>query len=183
MGFCIECAAPLERAIPEGDDRLRDVCTACGYVHYVNPKIVVGAVVTWKGKYLLCKRAIEPRIGYWTMPAGYMEERETTEEGAKREALEEANAHIRIDNLLAIYNIPRISQVQMIYRAEMVNPTFSPGEESLEVELYDWDEIPWDDLAFPSVLWALTQHREVGERTDFAPFGIPPGDWGSFFRR
>ncbi|MEQ9641956.1 MAG: NUDIX hydrolase [Alphaproteobacteria bacterium] len=174
---------PFGLRVPDGDNRERHVCGDCGWIHYVNPKIVVGAVITWRGKYLLCKRAIEPRVGYWTMPAGYMEERETTEEGAKRESLEEANAHIRIDALLAVYNIPRISQVQMIYRAEMVNPTFSPGEESLEVDLYDWDQIPWDDLAFPSVLWALNQHREVDGRNDFAPHGVPPGDWGSFFRR
>ena len=174
---------PFGLKVPEGDSRERHVCGDCGWIHYVNPKIVVGAVVTYEDKFLLCKRAIEPRIGYWTMPAGYMEERETTEEGAKREALEEACAHIRIDALLAIYNIPRISQVQMIYRARMVTPDFGAGEESLDARLYTWDEIPWDDLAFPSVLWALRQYKEVEGRSDFAPFGIPPGDWGSFFKR
>lgn len=176
-------AYPFGLQVPEGDSRERHVCQDCGWIHYVNPKIVVGAVVTHEDRFLLCKRAIEPRLGYWTIPAGYMEERETTEEGAKREALEEANAHIRIDALLAVYNIPRISQVQLIYRATLVNPAFSPGEESLDVQLYGWDEIPWQDLAFPSVLWSLRQFREVEGQAAFAPFGNPPGDWGDFFRR
>jgi len=170
---------PFNLKTPDGDNRVRHVCGDCGWIHYVNPKIVVGAVCTWEGRFLLCRRAIEPRQGYWTIPAGYMEERETTEEGAKREALEEAQAHIRIDALLGIYNIPRISQVQLIYRARLVTPAVAAGEESLEVALFDWADIPWEELAFPSVHWSLHHHREVAGRDAFPPFGNPPGETGN----
>ncbi len=171
---------PFEPQVPAGDNRERHVCRDCGWINYVNPKVVVGAVVTWQDRLLICKRAIEPRLGYWTMPAGYLEEHETTEAGARREAWEEACADIEIDALLAVYNIPRISQVQLIYRAELKSPEFAPGEESSDVKLIGWDEIPWDDLAFPSVHWALTQYGEVRGRADFAPFTNPPGDLGNW---
>jgi len=124
-------------AVPEGDDHERHVCDSCGWIHYVNPKIVVGAVCTWKDKLLLCRRAIEPRRGYWTIPAGYMEENETTQEGAAREAREEACASIEVGALLGVYNIPRISQVHMIYRAALTSPDIAAGVESLEVSLVD----------------------------------------------
>lgn len=161
------------RRIPEGDTLERDVCATCGHVHYVNPKIVVGAVCSWHGRILLCRRAIEPRHGFWTIPAGYMEERETPAEGAAREAREEAQAKIEIDRLLAVYSVPRISQVQLIFRAKLANPDFAPGSESLETKLFAWEEIPWDMLAFPSVHWALHHHRESADATDFAPFENP----------
>lgn len=163
----------FERRVPDGDSLERDVCAVCGHVHYVNPKIVVGAVCSWDGRILLCKRAIEPRLGFWTIPAGYLEEHETPDEGARREAFEEAQAKIEIDALLAVYAVARISQVQLIYRARLAAPEFAPGVESLETKLVAWDEIPWNDLAFPSVHWALKHHRESLERAVFAPFGNP----------
>lgn len=160
--------------IPSGDDRTRQVCNDCGFVDYINPKIVAGAVVTKDGKILLCKRAIEPRIGYWTLPAGYMEEGESVEDGAKREAFEEANAIIEVDSLLAVYSVPRISQVQIMYRAKLVSE-ISPGPESLEVGLFDWKDIPWRELAFPTVVWALTHYAQIRHLEAFAPFANPPG--------
>ncbi|HIF11295.1 MAG TPA: NUDIX domain-containing protein [Sneathiellales bacterium] len=161
--------------IPTGDNLKRQVCDDCGWIHYENPKIVVGAVCTWGDKILLCKRAIDPRLGYWTIPAGFLEENESPEHGAAREADEEAMAKIEIDALLGIYTIPRISQVQLMYRAKLVSDNVAPGIESLEVGLYAWDEIPWSDLAFPTVTWALEHFREAGDRIDFAPFTNPPG--------
>ncbi|MEQ9145979.1 MAG: NUDIX hydrolase [Parvibaculaceae bacterium] len=165
--------------VPDGDSLPRAVCDTCGFVNYINPKIVVGSVVTYEDRFLLCRRAIEPRHGYWTLPAGYMEEGETTEEGARREAMEEANADIRIRDLLAVYNIPRISQVQLMYRATLAEPAFSPGVESLEVDLFEWDDIPWDDLAFPSVHWALNQFRSVLDKETVVPFSNPEGEAGN----
>ncbi len=170
----------FSKRVPDGDTHERMVCDSCGWIHYVNPKVVVGAVCTWEGKLLLCRRAIEPRLGYWTIPAGYLEERETTEQGAAREAREEACADIEIEALLAVYNIPRISQVQIIYRAQLRSPDVAAGVESEEVGFYDWSEIPWDELAFPSVRWALNHHREVDGQAVFAPFGNPPGDMGDW---
>ncbi len=166
---------PFEKRIPDGDDKERHVCGDCGWIHYVNPKIVAGAVVHHGDKLLLCKRAIEPRVGYWTMPAGYLEEREAVEAGAAREAVEEANAKIEIEALLGVYSIPRISQVQMIYRARLLDPAISPGIESLEVGLFDWDEIPWDDLAFPTVHWALDHYHQTRGMDAFQPFVNPGG--------
>lgn len=164
---------PVLRMIPDGDDHERLVCTDCGFVLYENPKVIVGAVCTWEGRYLLCKRAIEPRVGYWTMPVGYMELNETTEQGALREVWEEARAKARIDALLAIYSIPEISQVHMIYRAEMSTPDCAAGPESLEVGLFDWDQIPWGDLAYPNVRWSLEYHRQMIGKQGFPPRGRP----------
>ena len=161
---------------PDGDDRDRQVCATCGFVNYVNPRTVAGSVVTAAdGRILLCRRAIEPRRGFWTLPAGFMEERETTREAAMREAWEEARARIEIDALLAVYDIPRISQVQMMFRARLAEPAFEAGPESLEVALFDWDEIPWKELAFPSVVWALRHWDGVRGQDGFAPFGNPDG--------
>jgi ADP-ribose pyrophosphatase YjhB (NUDIX family) len=171
-------AIDFKREIPSGDTHERDVCSTCGFVHYVNPKIVTGSIVRYGGRILLCKRAIEPRIGYWTLPAGFMEVGETTEQAAMREAREEANAAIVIDRLLAVYTIPRIAQVQIMYLAHLDEGVFSPGPESLEVKLASWNEIPWDDLAFPSVRWALEQYRSIEGQTDFPPFSNPPGEFG-----
>ncbi|MCE9524140.1 MAG: NUDIX hydrolase [Alphaproteobacteria bacterium] len=161
------------RRVPDGDTFERDVCATCGHIHYVNPKIVVGAVCSWHGRILLCRRAIEPRQGFWTIPAGYLEERETPADGAAREAWEEATVKISIDRLLAVYSIARISQVQLIFRADLVAADFAPGIESLETKLFAWEEIPWDALAFPSVHWALNDHRKSAGRQDFAPFANP----------
>lgn len=168
----------FRRAIPDGDMLERDICGTCGYVHYVNPKIVTGSIVRHEGRILLCRRAIPPRVGYWTLPAGYMELGETAEDAARREAREEANAEIAIDRLFAVYTIPRIAQVQIMYLAHLARPEISPGPESLEVMLAGWDGIPWPDLAFPSVRWALDQYRSVERVEDFAPFANPPGEFG-----
>jgi ADP-ribose pyrophosphatase YjhB (NUDIX family) len=171
---------PRVRAVPEGDNRARLICPECDYVLYDNPKVVVGAVCRFEGRILLCKRAIEPRRGFWTLPAGYLELNESTGDGALREAYEEARAEISIDGLLAVYNIPRLSQVQVIYRARLLSPEIAPGPESEEVALFAWEEIPWAELAFPSVKWALEQFRAVGEAPVFAAGGNPPGQLGNF---
>lgn len=176
-------AIAFSRRVPEGDTFDRSVCDTCGFVDYVNPKIVVGSVVTHGDKFLLCRRAIAPRIGYWTLPAGFMEEGETSEQGAAREAMEEANAAIEIRDLLAVYNIPRISQVQLMYRANLPTPDFSAGPESLEVGLFSWDDIPWDELAFPSVHWALNQFRTVIDQDAVVPFSNPQGEAGNVMPR
>ena len=146
---------PVVRTIPPGDDRERSTCPDCGFIHYDNPKIIVGAVVWHETRILLCRRAIEPRRGRWTLPAGYMELGETPQAGAQREAWEEARAVIRIDGLLAVYSVPHVSQVQLIYRAYLDTPDFAPGPESEAVDLFAWDQIPWDELAFPTVHWSL----------------------------
>jgi len=163
----------FESRIPEGDNRPRQVCNDCGFIAYENPKVVVGAVVTFEDKILLCRRAINPRAGFWTLPAGFMELQESAEAGAAREAFEEARAKIEIDQLLGAYTIPRLSQVQLIYRARLVDPAISAGPESLDVGLFTWAEIPWDELAFPSVRWALTQFNEVRDRRHFPAFSNP----------
>lgn len=164
----------FEERTPEGDDRPRLVCLTCGFINYQNPKIVVGSVVTWHDRILLCRRAIEPRRGYWTLPAGYLELHEEAEEGARREAWEEARARIAIDQLLAVYSIPRISQIQLIYRGKLVDPDVDAGPESEEVGLFTWDRIPWSEIAFPSVHWALDHFAQVRDQPAFAPFGNPP---------
>jgi ADP-ribose pyrophosphatase YjhB (NUDIX family) len=164
---------PRIHTVPAGEDRERLTCPDCGYIAYENPKIVAGAVVAVGDRVLMCRRAIEPRRGFWTLPAGYLELHESPEEGARREALEEACARIAIDALLAVYAIPRISQVQLIYRATLVEPEFAAGPESEEVRLFAWDEIPWDDIAFPSVGWALHEHRARLGQTGFAPATNP----------
>jgi ADP-ribose pyrophosphatase YjhB (NUDIX family) len=169
---------PSVREVPEGDNMERLVCRDCGFIAYENPKIVVGAVATWEDRILLCRRAIQPRLGFWTLPAGYMELNETTAEGACREAWEEARARLDIKSMLAVYNIPRISQVQVIYRAELVSPDVSAGPESEEVGLFDWDDIPWDEIAFPSVTWALNHFAEIRHLDSFPAFSNPPGDRG-----
>jgi ADP-ribose pyrophosphatase YjhB (NUDIX family) len=168
----------FRREIPAGDTHERDVCGTCGFINYVNPKIVTGSIVRHRGKILLCRRAIEPRVGYWTLPAGFMEVGETAEQAAMREAREEANASIVIDRLLAVYTIPRIAQVQIMYLAHLREENFSAGPESVEVMLAGWDEIPWDDIAFPSVTWALEQYRSIEGVSDFPPFSNPPGEFG-----
>jgi len=166
-------SGPRLRKIPDGDDRARLVCAECGFILYENPKVIVGAVCSWGDRYLLCRRAIEPRRGYWTMPAGYMELHETTEQGAIREVWEEARARVEVDALLAVYNIPRISQVHMIYRARMLSEDYAPGPESEAVGLFRWEEIPWDELAYPNVGWSLHHERELKGQSGFAPRGIP----------
>ena len=167
------------RQIPDGDTRERLVCAACGHVDYQNPKIVVGSVVSHRGRVLLCRRAIEPRRGFWTLPAGYLELGETAEDGARREAMEEAEADIELDGLLAVFSITRIGQVQLIFRARFADgaaPHFSAGPESLDVRLFEWDTIPRTELAFPSVHWSLAAWRDGAGRKLAAPAGNPPAD-------
>jgi ADP-ribose pyrophosphatase YjhB (NUDIX family) len=164
--------------VPDGDSRNRRVCDHCGFVDYINPRLVVGTVCTWDDRILLCRRAIPPREGYWTVPAGFLEEGETTEEGAAREALEEAHAQIEMGALLGIYNIPHISQVHLFYRARLLAPDVRAGDETREVRLLAWPEIPWSELAFPSVHWALVAFDEVRDRKEFTPRCNPPGDRG-----
>lgn len=171
--------AEFVRQIPDGDTRERLMCRDCGHIAYENPKIVVGAVVAHDGRILLCRRAIEPRLGYWTLPAGYMELGETIEEGAAREAREEAEAVIALDGILGVYSISRIGQVQIFFRARFADPGdphFAAGEETLEAGLFAWDDIPWDDLAFPTVRWALEAWRLAGTAPLGAPAGNPPAD-------
>jgi ADP-ribose pyrophosphatase YjhB (NUDIX family) len=164
--------------VPHGDTLTREVCETCGFINYINPKIVAGAIVHHDDKILMCKRAIEPRRGFWTLPAGFMEQHETAEAAARREAREEACADIVLEGLLAVYSIPRISQVQLIYRARFAAPSFAAGPESLEVALLGLEEVPWDNLAFPSVHWALRHFEAVRGLTSFPPFTNPPGETG-----
>lgn len=161
--------AGFVRRVPDGDDRERLTCADCGFVAYENPKIVVGSVVEVDGRIMLCRRAIEPRRGFWTLPAGYMEMAETVEEGARREAWEEARARIALEGVLAVYSIARLGQVQVIFRAGLAEPGFEAGPESLDVRLFGWDDIPWEEVAFPSVRWALHRWRD----TAGAPLGPP----------
>ena len=168
------------RRIPEGDHRERMVCADCGHVAYENPKIVVGAVVIADAAVLLCRRAIEPRQGYWTLPAGYLELGETLEEGAARETWEEAKARIELDGILGIFSISRIGQVHVMFRARFAadasSPLFAAGAESLEVGLFTWNAIPWNRIAFPSSRWALDAWHRSGARPLGAPAGNPPED-------
>jgi ADP-ribose pyrophosphatase YjhB (NUDIX family) len=163
--FCSHCGAPLRVGIPDGDNRQRHICDACDTVHYQNPKIVAGCIPEWGDKVLLCRRAIAPRRGRWTVPAGFMENGETTWQGAMRETLEEANARVEMLGLYMTINLPHIDQVYMLFRARLLDEAFSPGEESLEVGLFDETEIPWDRLAFGTVELALRcffEDRQAG---------------------
>uniref|UniRef100_A0A7S0QAH6 Nudix hydrolase domain-containing protein n=1 Tax=Coccolithus braarudii TaxID=221442 RepID=A0A7S0QAH6_9EUKA len=162
--FCERCAQPMVRRTPSGDERERSCCSdpECGYIAYANPKVVVGAVCTWQGKVLLCRRAIPPCEGKWGFPQGFLEIGETTREGAARETYEEAGATFdpATTTLLAMYNLAG-QQVQVLYRAELSSDAVEAGIESLEAGLFDWDEIPWEELAFPTVRWALEHARKA----------------------
>ncbi len=159
MKFCSECASPVSLSIPAGDNRPRYVCSNCGTIHYQNPKMVLGSIPVWERdgqlQVLLCKRAIEPRYGYWTLPAGFMENNETTGQAAIRETQEEAGANIKLGNLFSLLNVAHVHQVHMFYLAELLDLDFAPGEESLEVQLFAEQDIPWDELAFPTIRTTL----------------------------
>ncbi len=155
MKFCSKCASPLTIKIPADDSRERHVCESCGSIHYQNPRNVVGTIPVYENQVLLCRRAIEPRHGYWTLPAGFMELGESTSAGAARETLEEAGATVEIGPLYSLLNVPHAEQVHLFYLAKMARPDFSAGEESLEVALFEEHEIPWDELAFPTVKQTL----------------------------
>ncbi|MFT5113725.1 MAG: ADP-ribose pyrophosphatase YjhB (NUDIX family) [Parasphingorhabdus sp.] len=157
MNFCSQCGAAVEVRIPDGDNMPRYVCVDCGIIHYQNPKIVTGCIPVWQGQILLCRRAIEPRRGLWTIPAGFMENKETIEQGAARETMEEACAEVINQKLYGVHSIPHISQVYIIFRGELAEERYAAGEESLDVQLFTEEEIPWEEMAFPVVVRALKQ--------------------------
>ncbi|MEB2488511.1 NUDIX hydrolase [Burkholderia multivorans] len=173
MKFCSVCGHEVIARIPQGDNRERFVCDHCGTIHYQNPRNVVGTVPVWGEQVLLCRRAIEPRYGFWTLPAGFMEMGETTAEAAARETLEEAGARVEVQNLFTLLNVPHVHQVHLFYLARLVDAEFEAGEESLEVKLFDEADIPWDEIAFPTVSQTLRfffADRATGD------YGVHTGD-------
>ncbi len=173
MKFCSVCGHEVIARIPQGDNRERFVCDHCGTIHYQNPRNVVGTVPVWGDQVLLCRRAIEPRYGFWTLPVGLMEMGETTAEAAARETLEEAGARVEIQNLFTLLNVPHVHQVHLFYLARLIDPDYEAGEESLEVKLFDEADIPWDEIAFPTVSQTLRfffADRAAGD------YGVHTGD-------
>lgn len=162
MNFCSHCGKPVQLRLPQGDHLQRYVCTSCGTIHYENPRLVVGCVPDHEGRILLCRRAIEPRRGYWTVPAGFMENGETLQQAATRESREEALVEVEIGSLLSVVHVLRAHQVHVFFRATLPAAQFAPGPESLEVELFDSGDIPWADIAFPSTEFTL--HRYLEDR-------------------
>lgn len=160
MKYCPQCGAAVSSKIPEGDNLPRFICESCCTIHYQNPKIVTGCLPEWEDKILLCKRAIEPRYGLWTLPAGFMENNETLTHAAERETWEEACAKVDNLTLYTVISLPYISQVYSMFRARLLNLDFAPGTESLEVKLFHPNEIPWDELAFPVIRRTLTHYCE-----------------------
>jgi ADP-ribose pyrophosphatase YjhB (NUDIX family) len=171
--YCTSCGAPVSLRIPAGDSLPRHVCDACGTIHYRNPRLVVGALPVWQDKVLLCRRAIEPRRGMWTLPAGFMENGETVAQAATRETREEAKANIALGEMFTMISVPHISQVHVVYRATLLDLDFSAGEETLETRLFTEDEIPWDEIAFRTI--ALTLRHFFDDRRA-GTFGFHPGD-------
>ncbi len=151
MNYCSHCGASLSLRIPPGDSLPRFICDQCGTIHYQNPRMVIGCIPEWEGKILLCRRAIEPRYGFWTLPAGFMENGETTTEAAARETLEEACARVEIGAPFSMFSVPHINQVHLLFRAKLLDLDYAAGSESLEVALFLETEIPWHELAFSSV--------------------------------
>jgi ADP-ribose pyrophosphatase YjhB (NUDIX family) len=160
MKYCCYCSAELIYAIPDDDNRHRYICQSCDTIHYQNPKIVAGCIPVWEDQVLLCKRAIEPRLGYWTLPAGFMELGETSLEAGIRETLEEANARVEVEDLFAVFSLPHVGQVYMMFRSRLIDLEFFPGEESVEVRLFKEEEIPWDELAFTTIRETLKSYFE-----------------------
>lgn len=160
MKYCSDCGSRVEHRIPDGDDRPRFVCTSCRTIHYQNPKIVVGCIPEWEDQILFCRRAIEPRKGLWTLPAGYLENHETLEEGAIRETLEEANAKVENLSPYAMFNLPFIDQIYLMFRATVTECTFAPTTESTEIQLISEEDIPWDDLAFNVIRKTLSLYLQ-----------------------
>jgi ADP-ribose pyrophosphatase YjhB (NUDIX family) len=176
LKYCSQCSASLDFRVPDGDNLPRFICNSCGTIHYENPRLIVGCIPFWEEKVLLCKRAIEPRKGYWTIPAGFMENGELAEEGAMRETREEANAEVEIVGIHTVYSIPHINQVYMFFLARLKSLEFSPGVESLETRLFEEGEVPWEDMAFTSVKFCLQSYFE---QKDSAP---GPAKLGHFIR-
>ena len=173
INFCSVCGSPISLRIPEGDRLVRHVCDACGAIHYRNPRLVVGALPVWEDKILLCRRAIEPRLGYWTLPAGFMENGETVAQAALRETHEEANARIEIEEMYTVISVPHVSQVHVVFRARLLDLEFSAGEESLDVALFREEEIPWQEIAFRTN--AMTLHHFFADR-QAGCFGFHAGE-------
>jgi ADP-ribose pyrophosphatase YjhB (NUDIX family) len=166
INFCSVCAAPVVVRVPPDDCLPRHICEQCGTIHYRNPRIIVGALPVWRDKVLLCRRAIEPRHGLWTLPSGFMENAETTAQGAIRETLEEACARIELGDLYTLISVPQVNQVHIVYRARLLDLDFAPGAESLEVELFGEDEIPWAQIAFRTIEVTLRHYfadRSAGQ--------------------
>lgn len=162
---CVRCGAAVRYAVPPGDNRERALCPQCGHIEYENPRNVVGTLPVWNEQVLLCRRAIEPRYGLWTLPAGFMELGETTAEGALRETLEEAGAQVQLQGLYTVMNVVRVGQVHLFYRAHLLGDRFAPGDETLEARLFDESDVPWDQLAFRTVretLRCFFRDREAG---------------------
>jgi ADP-ribose pyrophosphatase YjhB (NUDIX family) len=181
MKFCSECAHPISVLIPQDDTRERFVCGSCGVIHYQNPKMVIGSIPVWQHdgetRILLCKRAIEPRHGYWTLPAGFMENNETTSDAAIRETEEEAGANIELQGLFSLLNVPHVHQVHMFYRATLIDLDYAAGIESLEVKMFTEAEIPWDDIAFPTVSHTLKYFfADLAKTRDGGCFGFHTHD-------
>lgn len=168
MKFCSSCGAPVALRVPAGDSLPRHVCDRCGTIHYQNPKVVVGALAEWEGRILLCRRAIEPRHGMWTLPAGFMENDETTAQAAARETLEEACARIEVGDIYTLIDVPHISQVHIVYRARLLDLDFRPGVESLEVALFEQADIPWDQIAFRTIALTLRHFFEDRRRGEWS---------------
>jgi ADP-ribose pyrophosphatase YjhB (NUDIX family) len=169
MNYCSHCgSARLVLKVPAGDCLPRYVCEDCHTIYYQNPKIVTGCIPEWEDKILLCKRAIEPRYGLWTLPAGFMENKETLEQAAKRETWEEAQANVNQLSLYAVFSLSHISQVYILFRANLCDLTFAPGHESLEVQLFTQDEIPWENLAFPVIHRTLTYYFKDRAKGEFS---------------
>jgi len=158
MKYCSQCGESVTHRVPEGDNRPRYICDACETVHYQNPKIIAGCLPFHQDKVLLCKRSITPRQGYWTLPAGFLENGETTSEGALRETNEEANANAEIIELYTLFSLPHISQIYMFYRARLIDLDFHPGEETLETRLFEEHQVPWEELAFPVITETLKHY-------------------------
>ncbi|MCG7971068.1 MAG: NUDIX hydrolase [Candidatus Thiodiazotropha taylori] len=167
MNFCSQCGAKVEVKVPDGDNRPRHVCDSCSTIHYQNPKIVVGCIPVWEDQILLCRRAIEPRYGLWTLPAGFMENGETSQQGAARETLEEATARVDVEGLYGLYNLPHINQVYLIFRSRLLDLEFAAGTESLEVALFKESEIPWQEMAFPVIRESLKIFFEDRQKGTF----------------
>ena len=170
MKFCSECGHTVSERIPEGDNRLRFVCDECRTIHYRNPNIVAGTLPVWEDKVLLCKRAIEPRYGTWTLPAGFMELGETMEQAALRESEEEDRAFVKIDEFYYLFSLPHVNQVYVMYRAQLLDLDFCAGEESLEVRLFTEQEIPWGELAFRTIHYTLEKYFADRRRGHFAVY-------------
>lgn len=179
MNFCSRCGQPVERRIPEGDHLPRHVCTQCGHIHYQNPKVVAGCIPVWNDQVLLCRRAIEPRLGFWTFPAGYLELGESSGQGAAREAREESRVEVEIGELFVVINVPQISQIYMVHHARALSADHGPTLESSETALVSEADIPWRELAFPTIYRSLQcffADRSAGQ-SNFHNIDIHPDDW------